>query len=71
MAKFRIWAQCISGLYIDIEAATREEAEDFAREADVGIFHGDWMDDWEICCDSTEILPDDVIVDFVCREGEG
>ena len=70
MAKFRIWAQCISDLYIDVEADTREEAEDFAREADGGSFHDSGTCDWGICYSSTEVLPDDANVDFVCNQEE-
>lgn len=48
MAKFRVWAQCISDVYVDIEAETKEQALKIAEEADGGEFiddptGGDWI----------------------------
>lgn len=46
MAKFRVWAQCITDCYIDIEADTEKEAIEAAREVDGSDFHedgGDWV----------------------------
>ena len=46
MAKYRVWAECISDVYLDVEADSEEEAMDIARATDGGEFidsgDGDW-----------------------------
>lgn len=45
--KYRVWAQCISDVYLDVEADSPEEAWEIANEADGGEFidsgEGDWI----------------------------
>ena len=46
MAVYRVWAECISDVYVDVEANTEKEAYEFASELDGGDFvttpDGDW-----------------------------
>ncbi len=49
MAKFRVWAECITDCYLDVEAKSEEEALNIAAETDGGEFitddsygSGDW-----------------------------
>ena len=46
MAKYRVWAQSISDVYLDVEAESEEEAMKIAEEADGGDFIDDGMGDW-------------------------
>lgn len=43
---YRVWAECISYCYLDVEAESEEEAKDIADEADGGDFmptpDGEW-----------------------------
>ena len=39
---FRVWAECISDVYVDIEADSEEEAREAAEELDGGDFHEDY-----------------------------
>ena len=41
MAKWRVWAECISDVYLDVEAETEEQALEIAEEADGGDFTDD------------------------------
>ena len=45
--KYRVWAKCISDVYLDVEADSPEEAWEIANEADGGEFidsgKGDWI----------------------------
>lgn len=47
MAKFRVWAQSITDVYLDVEAEDEEQAKEIAEEADGGDFiptpYGDWI----------------------------
>ena len=48
MAKYRVWAQSISDVYLDVEADSEEEALQIAEDADGGEFiddptGGDWI----------------------------
>ena len=48
MAKYRVWAQSISEVYLDVEANSEEEARQIADAADGGEFvedpcGGDWI----------------------------
>lgn len=69
MAKYRIWAQAISDVYIDIEAESEEQARERAEDIDGGDFHGDWMGDWVF--GSVAPLDDDADVDFNNEYWEG
>ena len=44
---YRVWAECISDVYVDIEADCKEDALDVARDLDGGDFvdsgEGDWV----------------------------
>lgn len=47
MAIYRVWAQSISDVYIDIEAENEDQAYDFARDwVDGGEFHDNGLGDW-------------------------
>lgn len=41
MAKYRVWAECISDVYLDVEAESEEEAFEIAEESD----GGEWIED--------------------------
>lgn len=47
MPKYRVWAQSISDVYLDVEADSKEEAFAIAYETDGGEFSdsnkGDWI----------------------------
>lgn len=63
MAKFRVWAESISYVYVDIEAESEDAAYDYAKNVvDGGDFHED-DGDWEM--GSVMELDDDADVDFV------
>ena len=68
MAKFRVCAESIDYLYIDIEANSAEEAKEFADEyIDGGEYHQNASDcGWR----TTEVLPlsDDAEVDYKVNE---
>lgn len=68
MAKYRVCVESIDYLYIDIEADTPEEAEEFADEyVDGGEFHGNASDvDWRYT--ETVELKDDAVVDYNVKE---
>ena len=68
MAKYRVLAQSIDYLYIDIEADTPEEAREFADEhVDGGDFHQNATDvGWYI--DDVYELPEDAPVDYDTKE---
>lgn len=44
---YRVWAQCISDVYIDIEADSAEKARELAENVDGADFHDDGFGDWE------------------------
>lgn len=48
MPKFRVWAQSISDVYIDVEAETKEEAIEKADAADGGEFIDSNQGDWKL-----------------------
>ena len=69
MAKYRVWAQSISDVYIDIEADDADQAYNYAKyEADGGDFHDNGFGDWEM--GSVEELDDDAEVDYSINEEE-
>lgn len=62
MAKYRVWAECISDVYLDVEADTPQEAWDIAYATDGGDFidAGAYSGDWKMCSvDSVEELSDE------------
>ena len=68
MAKFRVWAESISYVYVDIEAKSEDVAYDYAKNVvDGGDFHEE-DGDWEM--GSVMELDDDADVDFVVDEEE-
>lgn len=69
MAKYRVWAQSISDVYIDIEAESEEQARERAEDIDGGDFHDDGMGDWIF--GSVAPLDDDADVDFNNEYWEG
>lgn len=56
MKKYKVYARSISYPYVVIEAESKEDAEDKAREMDGGEFIPDdpWDGVWEIAEDLTE-----------------
>lgn len=48
MAKYRVWAECISDVYLDVEANSEEEALNIAAEADGGDFIDAGTGDWNM-----------------------
>lgn len=67
MAKYRVWAECISDVFIDIEAASAERAREIAEEIDGGEFHDDpFCGEWRF--GSTYEIDDDAEVDYVDEE---
>ena len=59
MAKYRVWAECIFDVYVDVEANSEEEAKNIADEMDGGDFisspYGDWKIGEAVLLDSTEV----------------
>ena len=43
---YRVWAQSISDVYVDIEADSEEKAREIAEKLDGGDFHDDGFGDW-------------------------
>ena len=47
MAKYRVWAQSISYVYLDVDAESKEEAKEIAENIDGGLYtptaDGDWI----------------------------
>lgn len=63
MAKYRVWAECIDYVYIDVEAENRDQAYEFARDyVDGGEYHNSCHGDWEM--DSIDQLDDSSYVDY-------
>lgn len=48
MAKYRVWAECISDVYLDVEANSKEEALNIAAETDGREFIDAGTEDWNI-----------------------
>lgn len=69
MAKFRVWAQSISDVFIDIEAEDEEQALEAAKELDGGDFHDDGFGDWIF--GSVATLDEDDDVDYTYEEVMG
>ena len=46
MAKYRVWAECISDVYLDVEADSEKEARAIAEETDGSEFTEDGIGDW-------------------------
>ena len=68
--KYRVWAQCISDVYVDIEADNEDQAYEYAKyELDGADFHEDPCGGaWEM--GSVDELDDDAEVDFDATEDE-
>lgn len=67
MAKFRVWAECIHDVYLDVEAETEEEAKEIAEAADGGDFHDDpTSGEWKV--GSAYPLEDDDEVDYTYED---
>jgi len=64
--KFRVLAEAISYVYVDIEAESEEKAREAAEELDGGDFHDDGIGDWEF--GSVARLDDDADVDYTYDE---
>lgn len=63
MAKYRVWAECIDYVYIDVEAENRDQAYEFARDyVDGGEYHNSCHGDWEM--DNIDQLDDSSYVDY-------
>lgn len=56
MAKYRVWAECISDVYLDVEAESEDEAIEIANETDGGDFITSDYGDWKI---GSAVLMDD------------
>ena len=68
MAKYRVWAESISYVYVDIEAKSEDAAYDYVKNyVDGGDFHEE-DGDWEM--GAVMELDDDADVDFVVSEKE-
>lgn len=66
MAVYRVWAECISDVYIDIEAENEDQAYEFARNyVDGGEFHEDCLGDWVF---GSVIEVEDVDPDYTVEE---
>ena len=48
MAKFRVWAECVSYVYLDVEADDEYQAKEIAEEADGGEFEPTPWGDWKM-----------------------
>lgn len=48
MAVYRVWAECISDVYVDVEANSEEEALEYAANLDGGVFVDSGEGDWEL-----------------------
>lgn len=64
MAKYRVWAQSIEDVYIDVEADSPEEAIEIAEEADEEDWSSreDWINgDFCVCrnIDMIDVLEED------------
>ena len=68
MKVYRVWAQSISDVYIDIEAESEEKARELAENIDGADFHDDGFGDW-IFGSVAEIK--DVDPDYTQEELEG
>lgn len=63
MAKFRVWAECISDVYVDIEAKDEDQAYYYAKDVlDGSDFHDSGGGDWNMRMVTK--LEDDEEVDF-------
>lgn len=65
MAKFRILAQSIDYVYIDVEAEDEDQAMEMYGEIDGGSYH---IEDGAWSFDDIEELDDDAEVDFTAEE---
>lgn len=46
--KYRAWVECISYLYLDVEAESKDEVWDIAEQTDGGLFEDSGDASWEI-----------------------
>ena len=63
MPKWRIWAESISDVYLDVEADTFEHALEVAEAADGADFHDTCDGEWKISSTEYE-LEDNNNVDY-------
>ena len=63
MVKYRVWAESISNVYVDIEAESEERAKEIAEGMDGGDFHDSCYGDWRT--GFAFKLDDDADVDYV------
>ena len=68
MAVYRVWAESISYVYIDIEAESEDKARELAEQIDGGEFHEE-DGSWEY--GSVTEMEDDVEPDYRQDEIEG
>lgn len=62
MAVYRVWAESISYVFVDIEAESEEKAREIADVLDGGDFHEDGFGDWVF--GDVQKMDDDVEPDF-------
>lgn len=65
MAKFRIIAKSVDLMYVDVEAATEEEAREMYEELDGGDFH---CGDGYFELNEIEKIDDNAPIDFTADE---
>lgn len=65
---YRVWAQCISDVYVDIEAESEEKARELAEDIDGADFHDDGIGDWVF---GSVAEMEDVDPDYTQEELEG
>lgn len=71
MAKFRVHAQMVTDLYIDIEATKANIAYNWAYEtADGGDFHNTGTGSWEMSISEVQELDEDADTDYVVSDDE-
>ena len=47
--KFRVWVECTTWLYNDVEASSEEEAMEMARDLDGSEFQEEWnASEWNV-----------------------
>lgn len=64
---YRVWAQSISDVYVDIEADSEEKAMEIAEELDGSVFHDDGICDWIF---GSVVEMEDVDPDYIQEEFE-
>lgn len=64
---YRVWAQCINDVYIDIEADNEDKAKEIADCLDGGDFHDDGTGEWRL---GSVVEMEDVDPDYTQDEFE-